>query len=207
MELIVPVLESSWGVFLHVLSKDFELLELGECLNHVPSSIREPVESILDTWFWDGLDQEVHFFRGVGNIDDFFIHESESDHGQEDEFVFFEKASGNPLINGVSDVKDEESSSSFVFLGSPLNSFEEELNETFQRILIHVVDDAKGDAQEIQHGSFSSHRSVNFSLSVDIDFSHLCDFGLLLNLVCCKLCLLQVVNQFFVVQNRSWVGL
>jgi len=43
----------------------------------------------------------------------------------------------------------------------------EELLEGFQRVLIHVVHNGKGNDQEIEHGTFSCDMSVSFSLLID----------------------------------------
>jgi hypothetical protein len=56
--------------------------------------------------------------------------------------MFFEKSSGDPLIDGVSDVEDEEADSALILFYGSFDCLEEELNETFQRVLIHVVNDA-----------------------------------------------------------------
>ena len=63
--------------------------------------------------------------------------------------MLFEQSSGNPLVNGVSDVLDELGHSSFIFFLSLFDGLEEELDETFQRVLIHVINDAQGNTQEI----------------------------------------------------------
>lgn len=120
--------------------------------------------------------------------------------------MLFEKTSRDPLINCVSDVKNEESDSGFIFFDCPFDGFEEELNETFKWILIHVVDDTKWDTQEIQHGALCSDRSVNFSLSVNVNFCNFSYFWLLLNLVGGDFGLFQIVDKFLIVQNRSGVG-
>ncbi len=121
--------------------------------------------------------------------------------------MFFEQSSRDPLIDGVSDVEDEESDSGLIFLDCSFDSFEEELDETLEWILVHVVDDTQGDTEEIKHGTFRGDWTIDFSLCVDVD---LCDFGdlwLLLNLVSSDFGLLQVVDQLLIVQYRRWVGL
>ncbi len=56
--------------------------------------------------------------------------------------MFFEQSSGDPLIDGVSDIENKETHSGLIFLCCSFYGFEEELNETFKRILVHVIDDA-----------------------------------------------------------------
>lgn len=58
----------------------------------------------------------------------------------------FEETSGNPLVDCESDVFNQLRYTSFIPFHSLLNSFEEELNKTFKRVLIHVIDDTKGNA-------------------------------------------------------------
>jgi len=121
--------------------------------------------------------------------------------------VLFEKASGDPLVDGISDVLNKFSSSGFVpFFGS-LNSLEVELDEAFQRVLIHVLDDAQRDTQEIEHGTFSSDGSIDLSLGVDIDFSLFGDLTLLFDTDGGGLGLVQVGDQIGVVQNGLRVGI
>jgi len=121
--------------------------------------------------------------------------------------VLFEKASGDPLVDGISDVLNKFSSSGFVpFFGS-LNSLEVELDEAFQRVLIHVLDDAQRDTQEIEHGTFSSDGPIDLSLGVDIDFSLFGDLTLLFDTDGGGLGLVQVGDQIGVVQNGLRVGI
>jgi len=121
--------------------------------------------------------------------------------------VLFEKASGDPLVDGISDVLNKFSSSGFVpFFGS-LNSLEVELDEAFQRVLIHVLDDAQRDTQEIEHGTFSSDGPIYLSLGVDIDFSLFGDLTLLFDTDGGGLGLVQVGDQIGVVQNGLRVGI
>lgn len=55
--------------------------------------------------------------------------------------MFFEKTSGDPLINCVSYIFYEFNNSSLILLYCSFNSFKEEFYERLQRILIHVIDD------------------------------------------------------------------
>lgn len=56
--------------------------------------------------------------------------------------MLFEKTSWNPLIDGISDVVDQFLNSCLIFFLSSFDGFEEELDEAFKWILIHVIDDA-----------------------------------------------------------------
>ena len=95
--------------------------------------------------------------------------------------MLFEEAPRNPLVDGISDVLDKFGNASFVLFLSSLDGFEEELDEAFQGVLVHVVDDTKGDTQEVEHGSFSSHWTINLPLGININFCFLSLLGLLLN--------------------------
>jgi hypothetical protein len=53
LKFIVPIFESGWRIFLHILCKCFELLKLCESLNHVPWNIRQPVKCVLSSWSRD----------------------------------------------------------------------------------------------------------------------------------------------------------
>lgn len=63
--------------------------------------------------------------------------------------MLFKETSRYPLINSKSDVFDELGSSCFILFLCFLDGFEEELDKAFQRVLIHVINDTKRNAQEI----------------------------------------------------------
>ena len=56
--------------------------------------------------------------------------------------MLLEQSPRNPLVDGVSNVFNQFSYPCLILFLSPLNSFEEELYEAFQRVLIHVINDA-----------------------------------------------------------------
>lgn len=58
----------------------------------------------------------------------------------------FEKSSRDPLIDSKPNVFYKFRNSCFVFFSSLFNSFEEKFDKAFQRVLIHMIDDAKRDA-------------------------------------------------------------
>ena len=143
MELVVPVSESSRGVFLDVLGEGLELVELDKSLDGIPSSERQPIQGVLDSGFRDALDQEVHLQWVVGDVDDLLLHEPEGDEGQEDNLVLLEQSSGHPLINDVPDVIDQLLDPGLIILGGSLDGFVEEEVEGLEGILIHVVHDVQ----------------------------------------------------------------
>ena len=115
--------------------------------------------------------------------------------------MLFEESSRDPLVNGEPNVFDELSSSGLISFLSLLNGFEEELDETLQRVLIHVINDAQRNAQEIEHGSFSCHWTIQFSLSVNINFSDLGNLTLFSNGNGSCLRLLEIVDQLFIFED------
>jgi len=84
--------------------------------------------------------------------------------------MFLEETSGNPLVDGHSDDISQRSNSNFIIFIQfcLLDSFEEESSEGFKGVLVHLIDDAKLNKQEIEHGSFSRNSSVNFSKNVNL---------------------------------------
>jgi hypothetical protein len=67
------------------------------------------------------------------------LHETESDHGEEDELMLFEEASGDPLIDGISDIVNKSLSATLVFLLGAFDGFEEEFYKTLEGVLVHMV--------------------------------------------------------------------
>ena len=63
--------------------------------------------------------------------------------------MLFEQSSGDPLVNCESNVFDQSGCSGLIAFHCLFYSFEEEFDKAFQRVLVHVVDDAEGNAQEI----------------------------------------------------------
>lgn len=140
---IIPILKSCRCIFFHVNSKCFELLQLAKCLNHIPCSVRKPIQRILNSYPWNTFDEEVHLFESVINLNNFFLHQPECYHCQENKLMLFKETSWNPLINCISDIIYKFLSSSFIFFLSSFNGFEEKFNEALKRILIHMINDAE----------------------------------------------------------------
>jgi hypothetical protein len=59
--------------------------------------------------------------------------------------MFFEKSSGDPLVNFFSYIQDKSGNSSFSLLLSLVDRFLEETNEGFQGVLIHVTHDTESN--------------------------------------------------------------
>lgn len=112
---------------------------------------------------------------GISDFDVLLAHQSESDHREEDELVLLEQSSRYPLVNSESNVLNELGRTCFISFWGLFDSLEEEFNEALQRVLIHMIDDAEGDTKEVEHSTFSSDRTIDFSLSIDIDFCKFSD--------------------------------
>jgi len=84
--------------------------------------------------------------------------------------MFLEETSGNPLIDGHSDDISQRTDSNFIVFVEfcLLDSFEEESSEGFKGVLVHLIDDAKLDKQEIERCTFSCNSSVDFSKNVNL---------------------------------------
>lgn len=95
-----------------------------------------------------------------------------------------EKTTGNPLVDRDSDHLDEVGDANLQLFRSfcLLDSIEEEVLEGLKRVLVHVIDNPKLDEKEIEHGSFSSDRTISFSRFIDIFLSLFSEDLLLLNL-------------------------
>ena len=59
--------------------------------------------------------------------------------------MLFEETSRYPLINSISDVFNQFAYSCLISLLSSLDSFEEEFDETFKRVLIHMINNTEGN--------------------------------------------------------------
>jgi len=84
--------------------------------------------------------------------------------------MFLEETSGNPLVDGHSDDISQRTDSNFIVFVEfcLLDSFEEESCEGFKGVLVHLIDDAKLNKQEIERCTFSSNSSVDFSKNVNL---------------------------------------
>ena len=87
--------------------------------------------------------------------------------------MFLEETTGYPLVNGHSDhlSKCKHSWLFFIELLCLLNSLEEESDEGFKRVLIHVINDTQCDKQEVKHGTLSGNSTIDFTKDVNLDFS------------------------------------
>ena len=81
------------------------------------------------------------------------LHETESDEGEEDLLMAYEEPSRYPLVNGLSNhfLKCFNSWFFLFELFCLVNSLEEEGREALQRVLVHVVDNAELNEEEVKH--------------------------------------------------------
>jgi len=122
--------------------------------------------------------------------------------------MFLEKTSRNPLVNGHSNDFSQRHNSNLIILIqlSLLDSFEEESSERLEGVLVHLINDAKLDKQEIEHGTFSCNSSINFSKNVNLDFGVFSDKLLLTNFLGSSLCGLKLFNESEVLKNGRWIS-
>jgi len=122
--------------------------------------------------------------------------------------MFLEETSGNPLINGHSNDISEIKYSNLIILIqlSLLNSLEEESGEGLKRVLIHLINNAKLNKQEIEHSSLGGNSSVDFSQQVNLNLGLLGDNLLLLDSDGGFLGGLKLLNESEVLENGSWIS-
>jgi len=145
----------------------------------------------------------------VFDLDNSFLHKSEGQLASENLLMFLKETSGDPLVNCHSnDISEVKHSDFIVFIQfSFLDSLEEESSEGFKRVLIHLINDAKLNKQEIEHGSFCGNSSVDFSQQVNLDFSLFSSDLLLLDLHSCFLCGFKLLDKSKVLKNGSWISI
>ena len=90
---------------------------------------------------------------------------------------------------------------------SVVNGLEEEGLEGLKRVLVHVVDDAQLDQQEVKGGTLGSDASVNLTKVVNGDFGLFSLNLLALNLSGCGLGHFEGLNQRDVCENSVRVSI
>lgn len=103
---VVPILETTGGLFLEMLGELLETLKLDESLDRVPCRLRKPVFD--GCWAGDiscqrTVDKEVHLRLDELTLKLSLLHESEGQEGKEDLFMAFKKTTGNPLVDNHTD--------------------------------------------------------------------------------------------------------
>lgn len=86
-------------------------------------------------------------------------------------------------------------------------SFEEEHREGFERVLVHVIYNTQFNDEEVEHSTFSSDSSVDFSKNVNLDFSFFSFSLLYTDLNSSFLGCLELLNECEVLKNCSWISL
>ena len=149
---IVPIFESFWCVLGKILGKALKAFDFDKLLDCIPICVWQP----LFEWVWHcsggwTVDEEAEFLICILNLDNSFRHQTESELSKEDLFVLLEKSSGNPLVDCHSDNFNKGLDTFFFFLHilSLFDSFEEECCKWLKGVLIHEVNDAKLDKQEV----------------------------------------------------------
>jgi hypothetical protein len=142
---IVPVLEPRWSFFLYLVSEWIEAFELNQFLHWEPSKIWKPfLNRVGDISFTWTLEKEGHFLFSIIILNDFLLHETESELGTDDWLVSFEQTSGAPLVNCHANHWSESNNSVFLIIEhlSLLNGLEEESGERLKRVLVHWINKA-----------------------------------------------------------------
>jgi len=185
-KIVVPVLESTRSFLLKVSGELLESVKFDQTLDAVPGGLRKPLlegggaRSISAQW---AVHEECHLSCVVLGLKLSLLHESEGQQRKEDLLVAFEKTTSDPLVNVNTDLLDEiEHAGVVIIIGfSSFNSLEEINVERLKRVLIHVVNNAKLDEQEVEHSTFSRHSSVYFTRDSNSLLGNLGNNLLLLN--------------------------
>lgn len=109
--------------------------------------------------------------RVIIAFDDFLLHQSESNQGQQNQLVLFKQSSTDPLEYHVSNVLSQFFDSCVILYSGLVDSFVEEIVETFQTVLVHRTYYVEFGQQEVQQTSFISYWSIDFSGLVDLNIS------------------------------------
>lgn len=119
-----------------------------------------------------------------------------------------EKTASNPLVDGQADDFSEGKHTLLLLLKllGLFDGLEEEGLERVQRVLVHGVDDAKLDLQEVKHGTLSSNASVDLSELVDVGLSLNCDSLLFGNTLGSLFGCFETLDELDVVQNGGHIG-
>lgn len=151
-QLVEPVLKSTRELFLNRVWQFFELFNFSKSLQTEPGLIRKPVLQIVRSLcFGNAVQKEVHHFWRPLGFNDSFLQKSEGHQSEENLLVFFEKASGNPLVNHNPYVLNEFLYPAFVLLLSHFDCFEIEEQKGLQGILVHVVHELQLYYKEEKH--------------------------------------------------------
>jgi len=160
-----------------VLGELFEELNLNDLLDAEPNSLRHPLlensgeRNILPL---RAGDEELHLLVVVLNtFKDAKLHQSESKLSEEDLLVTHKETTLDPSVNSHTNVLSQVKHALLIIIVvlSELNSLKEEGLERFERVLVHVVNNAKLNEQEVKGGTLTSDTSVNFTEVVNSDFS------------------------------------
>jgi len=95
----------------------------------------------------------------------------------------FEKSTCYPSEDSHADHLYESLNAFIIILelSTFIHSLEEEHREGFERVLVHVIYNTQFNDKEVEHSTFSSDSSVDFTRLVNVSFSSLSDFLLLLD--------------------------
>jgi hypothetical protein len=129
--------------------------------------------------------------------------------GQEDLFMAHEETTLDPSVDGHSDGLSEVNDTFLIVIvrGSVVDGLKEEGLEGLERVLVHVIDNAKLDKQEVKGGTLGRNTSVNLTKVVDSYFGLFSLNLLTLNLSGCGLGHFEGLNQRDVRENSVGVSI
>lgn len=211
-KIVVPVIESLRCFFLKITRESFEAFELDQTLDGVPSDFREPVFErhwASNIGSQRAVDEELHLSVVVFAIELTLLHETEGKEREENLLMTFEETTSNPLVDGHANLLYEIKYTCVIIivLISSSNSVEEEQTERLKRVLVHVGNNAKFDAQEVKHSTFSRYSSVDFTRDGNSLLSHFSNDLLFLNSGGSLLSSLKTINKSKVLKNCGWVSI
>jgi len=158
-----------------MLSELFEQLNFDDLLDCKPHSLRHPFLKNSGQWnvllLW-AEDKEIHLLVVFNSFQNSKLHESESKLSQENLLVTHEETTLDPSVDCHSDGLSEVNDTFLIVIvrGSVVDGLKEEGLEGLERVLVHVIDDAKLDKQEVKGGTLGRDTSVNLTKVVDSDF-------------------------------------
>lgn len=121
----------------------------------------------------------------------------------------FEETTSDPSVDVHADLLYEVKYTCVIIivLSSSSNSVEEEQVERLKRVLVHMGNNAKFDAQEVEHSTFSRDSSVDFTRDSNCLFSLFSNDLLGLDSSRSLFSSLKTVNKSKVLKNCGWVSI
>lgn len=121
----------------------------------------------------------------------------------------FEETTSDPSVDVHADLLYEIKYTRVIIivLVSSSNSVEEEQVEGLKRVLVHVGNNAKFDAQEVEHSTFSRDSSVDFTRDSNSLLSLFSNDLLSLNSGGSLFSSLKTIDKSKVLKNCGWISI